>query len=387
MIEVESWKLGKMKVSYWNRILRVVSTIAIVGISGCAPESKPKPKQTPVTIEAKLELDNLSFQQVDKQGKPLWKVRAQKGVYSPDKKRAKVTNLDGDFYQDGQIVLHVTAKVGEVEQAGEKVILRGDVVTKETRNQLTLIGQEVEWQPKADLLIIRDKVQANQPKFQVNADEGRYLSRKQQLDLTGKKITAYYQDPRLAMQTEHMIWLVKDQKIIGDKPVQIQRYQENQITSQVTANSFSTALDRKIVNLQGNVQLNATKPLIQVNGESFAWNIDRELVTADRPITIVDSKEAITLTAKTGELDLQKSLATIAGQAVAVAARNQAKLEANRLVWEITSQQLIGTGNVVYQQIDPTIKFTGTRGVGKLQDRSIVVSGGKQQVRTEFIPK
>jgi LPS export ABC transporter protein LptC len=372
-----------MKVEYWTR---VVLTIAIVGLGGCVSESKPKPKQTPVAIEAKLELDNLSFQQVDKQGKPLWKVRAQKGVYSPDKKRAKVTNLDGDFYQDGQIVLHVTAKVGEVEQAGEKVILRGDVVTKETRNQLTLIGQEVEWQPQADLLIIRDKVQANQPKFQVNADEGKYLSRKQQLDLSGK-ITAYYQDPRLAMQTDHLTWLVKDQKIIGDKPVQIQRYQENQITSQVTANSFSTALNRKIINLQGNVQLNATKPLVQVNGESFAWNIDRELVTADRPITIVDSKEAVTLTAKTGELDLQKSLATIAGQAVAVAERNQAKLEANRLVWEITSQQLVGTGNVVYQQIDPTIKFMGTRGVGRLQDRSIVVSGGKQQVRTEFIPK
>jgi LPS export ABC transporter protein LptC len=374
-----------MKVCQWTRTLKIVLAIVIVGISGCVPESKPKPKQAPAAIEAKLELDNLSFQQVDKQGKPLWKVRAQKGVYSPDKRRAKVTNLDGDFYQDGQIVLHVTAKVGEVEQAGEKVILRGDVVTKETRNQLTLIGQEVEWQPQADLLIIRDKVQANQPKFQVNADEGKYLSRKQQLDLSGK-ITAYYQDPRLAMQTERMTWLVKDKKIIGDKPVQIQRYQENQITSQVTANSFSTVLDRKIINLQGNVQLNATKPLLQVNGESFAWNIDRELVTADRPIQIVDRQEAVTLTAKTGELDLQKSLATLAGQALAVATRNQAKLEANRLVWEITSQQLVGTGNVVYQQIDPVIKFTGARGVGKLQDRSIVVSGGKQQVRTEFIP-
>ncbi len=375
-----------MRVCHWTRILRIVLTISIVGISGCSSTSKSKPTQSPAPIEAKLELDNLSFQQVDKQGQPLWKVRAQKGVYSPDKKRARVTNLDGEFYQDGKIVLRVTAKVGEVEQSGEKVILRGDVVTRETRNQLTLIGQEVEWQPKADLLTIRDRVQANQPKFQVNADEGRYLSRKQRLDLSGK-ITAYYQDPRLAMQTDHMIWLVKDQKIVGDKPVQIQRYQEQQITSQVTANSFSTALDSKIIGLQGNVQLNATKPLIQVNGESFAWNIDREIVIANRPITIVDTKEAVTLTAKTGELDLQKSLATLAGQAVAIATRNQAKLEANRLVWEITSQQLIGTGNVIYQQIDPVIKFTGNRGVGKLQDKSIVVSGGKEQVRTEFIPK
>ena len=372
-----------MEVCHWTKI---VLMIAIVGTSGCVPESKPKPKQSPAVVEAKLELDNLSFQQVDKQGKPLWKVRAQKGVYSPDKKRAQVTNLDGDFYQDGQIVLHVTAKVGEVEQSGEKVILRGDVVTKETRNQLILIGQEVEWQPKADLLIIQGKVQANQPKFQVNADEGRYFSRKQQLDLSGK-ITAYAQDPRLAMQTTHITWLVKNKTIVGDKPVQIQRYQQQQITSQVTANSFSSALDLKIINLQGNVQLNAIQPLIQVNGESFAWNIDRELITANRPIKIVDSKEAVTLTAKTGELDIQKSLATLAGQAIAVAERNQARLEANQLVWEITSQQLIGTGNVTYQQIDPIIKFTGTRGVGKLQDRSIVVSGGKEQVRTEFIPK
>lgn len=375
-------KVGSMEVCH---LTKIVLAITVVGISGCAPESKPNSKQPSAAVEAKLALDNLSFQQVDKQGKPLWKVRAQKGVYSPDKKRAKVTNLDGDFYQDGRVVLRVTAKVGEVEQAGEKVILRGDVVTKETRNQLTLIGQEVEWQPKADLLIVRDKVQANQPKFQVNSDEGRYLTRKQQLDLSGK-ITAYYQDPRLAMQTEHITWFVKDKKIIGDKPVQIQRYQANQVTSQVAANSFSTALERKIINLQGNVQLNAIKPLIQVNGESFAWNIDRELVTADRPIQIVDRQEAVTLTAKTGELDLQKSLATLAGQALAVATRNRAKLEADRLVWEITSQQLVGTGNVIYQQIDPVIKFTGARGVGKLQDRSIVVSGGKEQVRTEFIP-
>jgi LPS export ABC transporter protein LptC len=359
----------------------------MVGIGGCSPTTITQPNPTPTAIEAKLELDNLSFQQVDKQGKPLWKVRAQHGLYSPDKKRAKVTNLDGDLYQDGRVILHVTAKTGEVEQAGEKVILRGDVVTKETRNDLTIIGQEVEWQPQADLLTIRDRVQANQPKFQVNANEGKYLSRKQQFDLAGK-ITAFSSDPRLAMQTEHITWLVKTKKIIGDKTTQIQRYQDNQITAQVTTNSFTTELDSKIINLQGNVQLNATKPPIQVNGESFAWNIDRELIAADRSLTIVHQQEAVTFNANAGSLDLNRSIATLTGNARGVATRNQAKLNADRLVWEITSQQLVGTGNVVYQQIDPVIKFTGTRSVGKLQDKSIVVSGGnQQQVRTEFIPK
>jgi LPS export ABC transporter protein LptC len=373
-----------MKVYHW---MSVIWTIAILGIGGCRPTTKPQPSPAPSTIEAKLELDNLSFNQVDKQGKPWWKVRAQHGVYAPDRKRAKVTNLEGDLYQDGQIILHITAKTGEVEQEGEKVLLRGDVVTKETRNNLVLIGQEVEWQPKADLLTIRDRVQANHPKFQANANEGKYLTRKQQMDLSGK-ITTFSNDPRLAMQTEHITWLVKDQKVIGDRSTQIQRYRENQITDRVIANGFSTALDRKIINLHGNVQLNSIKPLIQVNGESFAWNLDRELVTADRPLTIVHQQEAVTLNGNSGELDLKGSIATLAGNARGVATRNQAKLHADRLVWQMTSQQLVGTGNVVYQQIDPVIKFTGTRSVGKLQDQSIVVtSDNKQQVRTDFIPK
>ncbi|MCY7334708.1 MAG: LPS export ABC transporter periplasmic protein LptC [Chamaesiphon sp.] len=370
------------------RYISVILTIAMLGIGGCRSPKKPQPSPTPTTtIEPKLELDNLSFEQVDKQGKPLWKVRAKRGVYTPDRKRAKVTNLDGELYQDGKIIMRIAAKTGEVQQEGEKVILRGDVVTKETRNNLILIGQEVEWLPKADLLIIRDRVQANQPKFQVNANEGKYLTRKQQMDLSGK-ITVLSSDPQLAMQTEHLLWQVKDRTVIGDRSTQIQRYQGNQITAKVTANSFSTALDRQIINLQGKVQLNAVNPLIQVNGESFIWNLEREIVTADRPLTIFHQQQAVTFNANAGELDLKASTATLTGNARGVSTRNQAKLGADRLFWQIASQQIVGTGNVVYQQISPLIKFTGTRGVGKLQDQSIVVSSdSKQRVQTEFIPQ
>ena len=377
-------KIGSsMKAARW---IGLGLTIALLEIGGCRPAPKPQPSPKPKPIEAKLELDNLSFEQVDKQGKPLWKVIAEHGVYAPDGKRAKITNLSGDLYQDGQIILHITAKAGELEQDGEKVILHGDVVATETRNKLVLSGQTVEWQPKADLLTIRDRVQANQPKFQVNATEGRYVSRKQQLDLNGK-ITAVATEPRLAMQTEHIIWLVKDQKVIGDRSTQMQRYRGAAITERVVTNSFSTVLDRKIVNLQGQVQLNAVKPLLQVNGESFSWDLNRELITADRPLTILYPQEALVFTASTGELALKASIATLAGNAIGTSSRNQTKLRSDRLIWQIASQQLVGTGNVVYQQINPVIKFTGTRGVGKLQDRSIVVSSdGKQRVQTEFVP-
>ena len=370
------------------RCISFVCAIVMFGIGGCSTSklqtiasSKPSP------IEAKLELDNLSFEQVDKQGKPWWKVRAERGECTPDRKIAKVTNLTGDLYQDGQVILHITAKTGEIGQGGDKFVLHGDVVAKETRNKLTIVGQEVEWQPKLDVLTIRDRVQANHRQFQANANEGKYFSRKQQMDLSGK-ITGFYNNPRLVMQTEHMTWLVKQQQVIGDRPVQLQRYQSQKITSQVTANRFDTALDRKIVNLQGKVQLNAIDPLIQVNGDVFSWNFDREVVTTNRPLTILHQKEAALFNANAGELDLKASTATLTGNARGTTTRNQAKLQADRLVWQMTSQQIVGTGNVVYQQVEPLIKFSGTRGIGRLQDQSIVVSSdSQQQVRTEFVPK
>ncbi len=359
--------------------------ISIVG--GCAgTTSKPKPTPTATPIEAKLELDNLSFQQVDNQGKPLWKVRAKTGIYAPDRKRAKVTGIDGDFYQDGQIILHVTAKTGEVEQEGEKVVLRGDVIVKETRNNMVTIGQEVDWYPKTDLLAIRDRVRVNHPQLQAQADRGEYHSRQQRMELIGK-IAAISTDPRLGMQTEHLTWLVKQQQVTTNLPVAIQRYEGETITARASANTSMTRLDRQIVDLKGNVKFSGVKPLIEVDGESFRWNLDRELVITDRPLTIFDIKEEIVFKANTGQLDLKANTATLAGNARGAATRNRAQLRADLLTWQITSQQLIGTGNIIYQQIQPPIKFTGTRCVGKLQDQSIVVSSDRQQrVQTEIVP-
>jgi LPS export ABC transporter protein LptC len=377
-------KWGRSHISPWQWSILIISTLSL---GGCLGTSKSQPSPKPVPIEAKLELDNLSFQQVDKQGKPLWKVRAKKGIYAPDKKRAKITGIDGDFYQDGQIVLHVTAKTGEVEQEGEKVVLSGDVIAKETRNNLVIIGQEVEWYPKTDLLTIRDRIRANHPQLQVQADRGEYHSREQRMDLTGK-IAAISTDPRLGMQTEHLIWLLKAQTVTSDRSVEIQRYEGKAITARVRANSSTTSLDRKIVDLKGNVQFNGVKPLIQVAGESFNWNLDRELVTADRPLTIVDPGQGVTLQSNTGQLNLKANTATLTGNARGIATRNQAKLYADKLTWQMTSQQLIGMGNITYEQSQPSIRFTGTRSVGKLQDQSIVVTSDRQrQVQTEIIPK
>ena len=86
-------------------------------------------------------------------------------------------------------------------------------------------------------------------------------------------------------------------------------------------------------------------------------------------------------------IDLSKNVATLTGNAHGVATRNQANLRADRLTWQIDNQQIVGTGNVRYQQQDPTLTLTGVKGVGKLQDQSVVVTGNSQQlVETQIIP-
>jgi LPS export ABC transporter protein LptC len=372
---------------YWQICVLITIAIFLDGCSSLGSKSV-QPTPTPTAIEAKLQLEDLSLEQVDPQGKLLWKVRAQQGVYTPDRKTAKVTDLSGDLYQDGKIVLQLSAKSGEVEQDGEKVVLRGDVVAKETRNNLVLNGQELEWRPKQDLLTIRNQVRATHPQLQATADRGQYQSRRQRMELTGKKILAIAKDPKAILQTEKLTWLVKAQTAIADRPLQVQRYEGQQIIAQVTANQATATLDRKIINLRGNVQFSQVNPPIIANGESVAWYLNQERIVVDRPLKIVHVKEQATFNANRGQLDLKAQVATLSGKARGIATQNQANLQADRLDWQMTSQQIVATGNVVYQQTKPQIKFTGTRGVGKLQDQSVVVTSDRSQpVQTEIIPE
>jgi LPS export ABC transporter protein LptC len=367
-----------------------ISVAIFLLLGGCnfTARNNTKPSPTPSAIEAKLELHDLSLEQVDPQGKLLWKVRAQKGVYTPDRKTAKVTNLMGELYQDGQVILQLTAKSGEVEQDGEKVVLRGDVVAKETRNHLVLSGQELEWTPKRDLLAIRHNVRANHPQLQAKADLGKYWSRVQKMDLTGKKIVAVSQNPHAILETDKLTWLVKEQKAIAPRPVQVQRYEGQQIIAQVTAKKATAILDRKIITLQGKVQFNQVNPQITANGEQVDWHLQEEKIFVDRPLQIVHLKEQATFNANSGQLDLKAQVATLSGNARGVATQNQANLQADRLEWQMTNQEIVATGNVVYNQTQPQIKFSGTRGVGKLQDQSVVVTSDRsKQVQTEIIPE
>lgn len=360
-------------------------------LSACEGESRTEQKikqDTAATeIEGSLVFNNVTLDQADEQGRPLWKVKAKQATYSKDKKTARIDHPTGDLFQDGKIVLRVSADSGEVQEDGQKVFLKGQITATDTRNGAVIKGDELEWRPKEDLLVVRNNLKASHPQLQASAKAGQYFSRKQQLDLVGS-VAAISKDPDLQMKTEHLLWQIQDQKVIADKRIQIQQYKGRIVTDRVEADKSEVNLKTKIATLKQNIQLTSVDPPLLMSSNSAIWNLTTRIVISDQPVRIFHQRDQVILTANQGQVDLTRKVANLTGGVQGVGSRNQAKLYANQLVWEIPTQNIQASGNVMYQQVNPPFNTTGATAVGRLQDQSVVVSsgGGGSRVVTEIIP-
>jgi LPS export ABC transporter protein LptC len=408
--------------SHWPKsgiAIALVCGLILSGfLNGCGGGKKDPSADNPAA-ENKLSIDNFSLEQSNAQGKLWWKMKAKKASYTIDRKVAQVKDLAGELYQDGQVIMKLTAQTADVIQDGEKVTLRGDVTTTETRNQLVVVSQELEWQPNQDLLTISKGVRATHPKAQMTADRGTYISRQQRLELFDK-IIAVAPAENIRLQTSYLTWDIDTANISGDKPVRIDRFKEGKQIEQVNADSISYNIDKQvaklggsskvkfnsieqamkveansatweiktnIVSLQDKIRFDGTKPVMRVTSNSARWNIKQQLITASNALEIFDQAEQATFTANSGSLDLAKNTAILNGNARGSSTRNQAKIQAEKITWDITSQQITGKGQIRYQQTDPALKVNGAEALGKLQDQSVVVTGnGKDFVETLIIP-
>jgi LPS export ABC transporter protein LptC len=401
-----------MHLSRWSITGIAIALACGLVLNGCGQGNKDKAADNPAS-ENRLTIDNFSLEQSNAQGKLWWKMKAKQATYTIDRKAAQVQDLAGELYQDGQVVMRLTAKTANVVQDGEKVMLQGDVTATETRNQLVVVSQELEWQPNQDLLTISKGVRATHPKAQATADRGTYISRQQRLELFDK-IAAVAPAENVRLQTTYLRWQVDTANISGNQAVQIDRKQTEQVnadninydiqkqvaklTGNVKFNSFEQAMKvdannatweirPNIVALQDKIRFDGTNPILRVTANTARWNIPQQLITASSALEIYHPAEQATFTATSGSLNLAKNTATLNGNAKGIATRNQAKLQAENITWDIDSQLLTGKGQVRYQQRDPALTISGARAQGKLQDQSVVVTGnGKDFVETQIIP-
>lgn len=365
----------------------LISVVLLLGLNACGEQNRVVKKLAQDTSSASKVDNNLTFnditlEQTDKQGRTIWKVHAKQTVYSKDKKVAQVQSPTGELFQDGKPVYQVSGQQGEIRQDGKQLFLKGQIVATDPYNGVVLHGNELEWRPQEDLLIVRKQITGNHRQLQVVAQEARSFSRAARIELQGR-VVATTNNPVLQLRTEHAIWQIREQRLIGDRPTQIARYKGKAITDRAAGNTCEYNLKDKIATLKQNAQLNLVDPPMQITSNNLKWNLNTQTVTADQPVRMVQRQQQMTVTANQGQMDLQKRIVYLTGNAYGVGLRNQT-INAKAMTWYLPTQLVEAKGDVTYRQAEPPVSFTGQKAVGNLQNQNVVVSGGR--VVTETIP-
>lgn len=330
-----------------------------------------------------LTFNSVTLEEFDGKGRLWWRVKAKQASYSRDKKVARITQPNGEFFQDGKGILLVSAKSGEVQQDGQKIFLRGQIVATDTRDGLVLRGNELEWQPRNDLLIVRDNVTGTHRQVKLAAKQGQFFSRARRLELQGQ-VTANATQPALLFKSDRLVWQISQQTLTTDRPLQLERTVSQTARDRATANEGVVSLSEKTATLKQSAQVTFAKPALQVASNALIWSLSDQTIVSSQPLTLVDREQQITLNANQGRLDLGTNLASLTGNVRGVGDRNKTQIQSDRLNWNLSSRQFDAEGDVVYQQANPALNLTGPRAAGRLQDQNVVVSGGR--VVTEFIP-
>jgi LPS export ABC transporter protein LptC len=362
----------------------------LFGLTSCGGKSPPASQQNTAASsnsDSDLTFFDVTLEQADEVGKPIWKVRAKRAKYTKEKQIGQAESPYGELYQDGKVVYQIKADVADIEQDGKQLFLKGKIFATDPSNGIVLQGNELEWRPKEDLLIVRNQINGNHKQLQAVAQEARVKTRQQRMEFSGG-VVANSTDPQMQVRTEHLIWNIKEEKLIGDRPIQIDRYKNNKISDRGKGNSAEVNLKTKIATVKQNAQLDLLDPPLQIASNSMIWNMNTETVTTNSPTRMFHRAENVTVTANQGEMKIPQKTVYLTGKVNAVGQRRQS-LRSNTLTWYLDNKLVEAQGNVTYRQVDPPLNFAGETAVGNLQTENIVVKGGSSSGRvvTEIIPQ
>lgn len=363
----------------------------LIHLSACQPpepvaqkEAKPPTREE---LDSRLTLNNATLEQANAQGQTLWKIQVNKATYSKDKKTAQLEKVKGNLYQDGKVVLHISSDKGLIQEDGKKIFLRENITGTDPRNGVVIRGDEVEWHPQENVFMIRKNLRGTHAKLQASAKEGRYYTQQQRLELVGD-ILATVKEPALQLKTSFLSWDIKNQFISGDQPLTIVRFKDKTITDQISAKAVLANLKDGVATLQNDVQYKSFDPPVQIATNQISWNYKARLLAANSPVKIFQYKENITVTGNRANVDLNQKMTILSEGVQSINQSQPSKLYSNQLAWNMDSQMVEASGNVIYEQEQPKMNFTGERAVGIIKDNSLILNGNtSDRVVTEIYPE
>jgi LPS export ABC transporter protein LptC len=352
-----------------------------------APKQSSEKQAESVRLDTQLTLNNATLEQSDVQGKTVWKIKAEKVFYSEDKDEANLTNLTGNIFKDGKLILKIKADEGLIEEDGKIIFLKKNIVATDQRNESVIKGDEAQWHPKDDLLILKDNIKGVYPNWDIKAKSARYLVETEKLELLGD-IVAITKNPFFQIKTNHLWWEIKQDQMIADQPLQMTEYENKKPKSLVLADQGVFDLKKEMITLQKNIQYKSSDPPLQISTNTAIWNLKMKTIETDQPIQIVDSSSQLNIIGNKGKLDFKTNLTRLWGGVQGVSKKNQSQLYASELTWNFTTQMMEALGEVSYEQNNPKFTLSGVKATGKLTDNTLVITGSqKQRVSTEIYPE
>jgi LPS export ABC transporter protein LptC len=215
------------------------------------PKNNPSP---PKEDESKLTFFGVALEQFDEVGRPIWKVKAKEAKYTTDKQIGQAESPEGELYQDGKVVYQIKAEKADIKQDGKQLFLQGKIVATDPRNGIVLKGNELEWRPQEDLLIVRNQLNGSHKQLLAVAQEAKVKTREQLIEFS-QGVVAKSTDPQLQMRTEHLMWHIKEEKLFSDRPIEIEKYKDNKITGRGNGNAAEINLKTQIATLKPQAKL------------------------------------------------------------------------------------------------------------------------------------
>jgi LPS export ABC transporter protein LptC len=337
-------------------------------------------------LDTQLTLTNATLEQSDTQGKTLWKIKAEKVVYSENNEQANLTNLTGNIFRGDELILKIKADKGLIENDGEIIFLDDNIVATDQRNESVIKADKAQWNPKEDILILRENIKGIYPNWDLKAKSARYLVEEERLELIGD-IVAITEKPFFQIKTNHLWWEIKQKKMVGDQPLEITEYENKKPKSLIVANKGEFYLEKEIIVLENNIQYKSNEPPLQISTNSAIWNFKNQTIESAKPIKIIHTPSQLNMTGNKGQLNLKTNVAKLWGGVQGKSEKNQSQLSSSELTWNLTTQMMEALGEVVYQQNNPKFSLSGIKAVGKLQDNTLVITGAQnKQVSTEIYP-
>ncbi|NJK56769.1 MAG: LPS export ABC transporter periplasmic protein LptC [Pleurocapsa sp. SU_5_0] len=358
--------------------------ILLISITGCqssSPDVDLDRASEVSRLDTQLVLNNAVLEQSNKKSNTVWKIKADKIVYSEDKQTATLDQVVGNLLQNGAVILKVSAESGEVKQQGNIILLNNKVIASDPRNGSVISSEAVEWRPQDNLMLIKSKLTGNNPNLEVFADSGKYFTDIEKLEIQDN-VVATSKQPPLQLTSDRLEWNIPAQQIISPGDIKLVHYDQNQtIIDQLVSDRAELNLRKKQATLTKNIDLITSDPQLQIATDFLIWNYQTRIGKTDRPIQILNRDRHISLTGNKGEINLPQQLAKLEDGVRGINQVKAAELYARQITWNIDTEEIEAMGSVIYEQADPKARLTGEKASGALGDNNIVVtSDGKQPV-------